>query len=593
MAVIFLAILKVVGGSGKSVSLPILGTSFRLVKQEVPSHSSLTISALSHVSYCFPALTQVRPPSRMQKMLFLPLLFASFTVVYSQCACSTASFPPTSTPYSMISGDAGCVINYLEVFDNTGSSIYSSGNASSRVGPFEITCPGSTIASFSFHCNDGSVYPLSAFAALNTISSVQCSNGAAATIVGENNVCRSTSVGTIGPDPTTGTCSKCASGTWPGTCSVSPCTTQSCSLGPSPFAAPWPMMGQDPAHRSTSPYNGPQSQPSVAWSEGGGAYDGITIGNDGTVYSSISLVNLLTAYNGMTGQILWTTLNSGNGSSTYTVGPSFTLFGNLNGGNTAYFSQLSGALEGYLPPNGGYGISSDITIGTDYTLAMSLHIGYFCVLTNYLSQSTCVNAGYFTNVAPANVGGYSYVAYTSTLTKFVNSPLAQAWAFSSQYGNVTSPSISIDGARVFTGTSSGYALSVSVTSGAIQWAASPCPQACGMNARSLPVPSSDGTKVFFPMSRVGPTGYAGVVALSATSGATQWTLSTNGDARSLALDSSGILYVGDANGAIFGVHASSGAVVWTQTVSGDISSLAIGANSFLYVATNTSLVALH
>ncbi len=95
------------------------------------------------------------------------------------------------------------------------------------------------------------------------------------------------------------------------------------------------------------------------------------------------------------------------------------------------------------------------------------------------------------------------------------------------------------------------------------------------------------------MGRAGPTGYAGVIALSVTSGATQWTFSTNGDARSLALDSLGVLYVGDSSGSVYGVHASSGAVVWTQTVSGEVTSLAIGANNFLYVATNTSLVALH
>lgn len=114
-----------------------------------------------------------------------------------------------------------------------------------------------------------------------------------------------------------------------------------------------------------------------------------------------------------------------------------------------------------------------------------------------------------------------------------------------------------------------------------------------MFARAIPVPSPDGTKVFFPMSRAGPSGYAGVIAVSATSGATQWTFSTNGDARSLALDSTGMLYVGDSSGSLYGVRSSSGAVVWTQAVSGAVTSLALGANSFLYVVTNTSLVALH
>jgi len=113
-----------------------------------------------------------------------------------------------------------------------------------------------------------------------------------------------------------------------------------------------------------------------------------------------------------------------------------------------------------------------------------------------------------------------------------------------------------------------------------------------MAPRTLPVPSPDGTKVFFPVGRATPQGYAGVIALSATTGSTQWTLATSGDARSLALDATGLLYVGDASGSICAVRSASGVVVWTQAVGGAIANLAIGANSFLYAATNTTLVAL-
>ena len=65
----------------------------------------------------------------------------------AQCSCS-AGMPPTSAPFSAIAGDAGCAVNYIEVYDASGTAVFSSGNASSRVGPFEITCPGSLITSF-------------------------------------------------------------------------------------------------------------------------------------------------------------------------------------------------------------------------------------------------------------------------------------------------------------------------------------------------------------------------------------------------------------------------------------------------------------
>ena len=525
-------------------------------------------------------------------LAFLPTAF-------SQCSCA-AGFPPTAAVYSMISGDASCVLNYMEVFDASGASVYASGNASSRVGPFEITCPGSTISGFSFHCNDGSAYPLASYAALNTLSAVTCTNGQAASIVGLNNVCGGgTVVGTVGADPTSGTCSACT----PGTCAATACSSLTCALGPSPLDAPWPMMGQDPAHRSTSPYSGPQSQPTVAWSEGGGAYNGVTIGNDGTVYSSIGAVKLMSAYSGQTGQIVWTTLNSGNYSTTYTIGPALTLLGNSADTYPTVFNSQTGVATGTFPfyERGYSGPTTDITIGTDFSIAAITKSNYACVLKSFSSSVyACLSLGNIpTTTFPAVTGGFYIFSYATSISNFQftssSSPsINSVWGYSTaSYGNASSPSISIDSTQVFLGTSGGYALSVGLTTGALTWAVNPCPQACSVGARALAVPSADGTKVFFPMSRAGPSGYAGIIALSTSSGATQWTLSTNGDARSLALDASGLLFVGDSSGSIYGVRSASGAVVWTLTVSGAVANLAIGANSFLYIATNTSLVALH
>jgi outer membrane protein assembly factor BamB len=521
-------------------------------------------------------------------IIFSALSF--FSVVNAQCGC-TKGFPPTTTDYSVISGDAGCVLNYLEMFDAAGASIYSSGNVSSRVAPFEITCPGSSIASFSFVCNDGPNYPLSGYAVLTTLSSVMCTNGNPASIVGLNNVC-GTTVGTIGADPRAGTCTKCT----PGVCPVTPpCTSQTCVLGPSPLSAPWPMMGQDPAHRSTSQYNGPQTKPLVAWSEGGGAYDGVTIGNDGTVYSSVSAVKLLSAYSGETGQIKWTTLNSGNGSNTYTIGPGFTLLGNYQASYVGVLSQLNGALQTpweEAPP------TSDITYGTDGSASFaSLSAQYFCARKSIYGSPNCIPVPFpvTTGVVSANNQGYSYLSASAALIKYQLTPLAAVWTYnpSPSRGSLSSPAVSIDNVYIFVGTSAGYALSVVASSGSQHWETSPCPQACTVNIRALPVPSKDKTKVFFPMSRVGPSGFAGVVALSVSTGATRWKFSTSGDVRSIAQDAGGLLFIGDSSGSIYGVRSSTGAMVWTTPISGAVANLAIGANSFLYAATNTSLVALH
>jgi hypothetical protein len=80
-------------------------------------------------------------------MLRIAVLFCFFSAIAAQCTC-TAGMPPTNAPFSAIAGDAGCAVNFVEFFDVSGATVYSSGNASSRVGPFEITCPGSLITSF-------------------------------------------------------------------------------------------------------------------------------------------------------------------------------------------------------------------------------------------------------------------------------------------------------------------------------------------------------------------------------------------------------------------------------------------------------------
>jgi hypothetical protein len=145
---------------------------------------------------------------------------------------------------------------------------------------------------------------------------------------------------------------------------------------------------------------------------------------------------------------------------------------------------------------------------------------------------------------------------------------------------------------VYAGTDTGYILALNNPGGTLVWAVSRCPQACRTNTRGLAALSADGALLFVPVGRVAGVGYAGVLALSTASGATVWTLATNDDARSVALDSAGTLFVGDASGFIIGVHSTSGAVVWTYAARGAIANLAIGANGALYATTNMSLIAL-
>lgn len=88
------------------------------------------------------------------------------------------------------------------------------------------------------------------------------------------------------------------------------------------------MMGHDAAHSSQSQsVVGPSSTPAEVWSASGAAFSGVTIANDGTVFSSNPALGTLTAYNGETGEIKWLTLVGVNGSSTYAIGPSFTIIG--------------------------------------------------------------------------------------------------------------------------------------------------------------------------------------------------------------------------------------------------------------------------
>jgi hypothetical protein len=286
------------------------------------------------------------------------------------------------------------------------------------------------------------------------------------------------------------------------------------------------------------------------------------------------------------------------------VGPAFTLLGQSSSAYAYVFGQSSGAEQASLGYTE-YFYPSDITLGADSTVSLTILSNgavYLCVLKTIYTSQNCISTALTPGVPvgtprpfPANIGGFSIFSYGVNVGKVSNSAASsQVWSYPSPYGNVSSPSVSVNSASIFVGTSSGYAISLLFSTGALQWAVSPCPQACSVGPRALAVPSSDGSKVFFPMSRAGgPSGYAGVIAVSASSGATQWTFSTNGDALSLALDVIGLLFVGDSSGSIYAVRSSSGAVVWTSSVGGSVANLAIGANSFLYVATNSSLVALH
>lgn len=133
---------------------------------------------------------------------------------------------------------------------------------------------------------------------------------------------------------------------------------------------------------------------------------------------------------------------------------------------------------------------------------------------------------------------------------------------------------------------------VTISSGAALWSVSPCPQPCTANPRALAAISPDDSILYVPVGRVAGVGYAGVVALATANGATQWTLATSGDVRSIILDGSGILFVGDSSGSIYGVQASTGAVIWTYNTRSAEANIALGANGALYVATNSSLIAL-
>ena len=202
--------------------------------------------------------------------------------------------------------------------------------------------------------------------------------------------------------------------------------------------------------------------------------------------------------------------------------------------------------------------------------------------TTTISPSTYVSA---TNSSvPTSFSGHTVYSTTAGLGLFSIAPATGTWTSSlvSSYGHPATPSISVAGDVIFVATDQGYVLGLSAATGTVEWATKPCPQACAARTRALMAVSADGYMVFVHVSRVGSTGYAGVVAVAASNGATRWTLATNEDARALALDGEGTLFVGDA----------SGAVAWTTRVRAAVVSFALGANGALYVATNSSLVAL-
>ena len=415
---------------------------------------------------------------------------------------------------------------------------------------------------------------------------MQCANGQAAAVVGLDNTCGST-VGAIYVPSGGSTCSACAVGTCPGT----PCAQQTCAIGPQPLDAPWPMIGHDPEHRSLSPNAGPASTPAVLWAATGGAFDGVTIANDGAVFSSISALGTVTAYDGETGAIRWLKIVPVNGSTTYTIGPAFTVLGFSQASVLTAFLQSNGIVQSnaYFPFSTYVGDAVLSADGSIMAYSTSTIIYFRTAQTQGQVYTTATN-----NSIPTSFSGHTVYSTTTGLALFSVAPASGQWtsALTTSYGNPATPSISVGSDMVFVATDQGYVLGLSATTGTVSWATKPCPQACAARTRALMAVSADGYSLYVPVSRVGASGYAGVVAVSASTGATKWTLATNDDARALALDSAGTLFVGDASGAVFGVRAATGAVAWTTTVRAAVVSFALGANGALYVATNASLVAL-
>lgn len=220
------------------------------------------------------------------------LVSAAFSADESACGCPHG-FPTLPVEgFAKISGNAGCIVNYLQFTAPNGTVVFTSGSKASGGQPFSVSCPaGSTIAGFSYLCNTNSAYPTPKFASLATLGGVTCSNASAQpqyTGVLNGNVCELSDgytqvayldCGADGSAPQSCTTEggACVAGSGS---HVTCAGTQACQVippPPPPRTGPWPMMYSDSAHTSMGPARGP-TVPSVLWSYGLPYHYGLAVG---------------------------------------------------------------------------------------------------------------------------------------------------------------------------------------------------------------------------------------------------------------------------------------------------------------------------
>ena len=564
------------------------------------------------------------------------------------CGCGRdAPFPPFAAPFSMISGDAGCAVNFIQFFGADGALLFSSGNASARSQPFTITCPGSTITAFSYACNPAAATP-AAPAALLQVGRAACTDGGRPAVSGLDNVCSGV-VGTAYASPADGSCSACLGAAQCPPPGAQPCALARCRAEPPPLAAPWAQPGRDAGRRSCSPHAGPAPGLALAWAQPappGAAFTGLTVGPTDSVYAARqggfpAAVGLLKLEGSMGGAQAWASAVP-TVSAAFAVGPWRTLLGGVANGAgeraAGVLSADSGALLGAMGGSltGDARALGDVALGEDlaawaYGGAGALPPGpppdagaaYLAWLPPYVGGSGGSSARAYT-AAPAGgaalglllpalhnatlfhagaASGEEVVAHAAGAAADASGAAALRWFYRAPGGAVAALSVAWDGSAVYFGAADGSVTCLAGGSGEVLWRApAPCPQNCTFSSSALGALSADGETLYMPVgARSGGSGsgsgFAGVLALDARSGNVTWSLPTAGAATALALDGAGRLYVGAASGAVYAVAAGSGAVLALYQAGGGgvlENGLALGEaqGGALYVATPQQVLAL-
>ena len=232
--------------------------------------------------------------------MIVPLLLALVASILSAsgapsntCTCPSGfpSLPPGG--FQKIQGFGGCILNYVQFFDNTGAVVFASGTPSSGGEPFSVACPGSaTITGFSYLCDIGSgpdgAFPSPPYATFSTLGGIVCSDGSAAVYTGSHATGANENICDLANGFTQIGFLDCgADGTAPQTCfnengvclqhgQQPPCAgTQSCSIGPSPpgpsppppppSGSSWSQSAHDAQHSARSNGILPQSKPAISW----------------------------------------------------------------------------------------------------------------------------------------------------------------------------------------------------------------------------------------------------------------------------------------------------------------------------------------